>query len=197
MRHFVWLSGTLLFILSCGNHETKEMKAVPAIDSSAMVYYPINDYIRRQIKDVDTTPYYLYRLQVLNGKKDSSAVSRPAFDSAVSVFLLPELDFRSMRKNFTESVFDDESTNSITLTYTPNDKNETVQNASVLLSKENQSVKWIFISILTSSEDSTVIQRISWKGDESCSLNTSVTYNDKRPEQQRQLSFVWNEKKEE
>ena len=197
MRCFIWLFGFVIFVSSCGNNKAKETKVTPGKDSSAMVYYPINDYIRRQIKDVDTTPYYLYRSQVVNGKKDSTIVSRQAFDSAVRAFLLPELEFQSIRKNFTESVFDDESTNSITLTYTANDKNGNVPNASVLLSKENQSVKWIFISKLISTGDSTVIQRISWKGDESCSLNTSVTYNDKKPEQQRQLSFVWNEKKDE
>ena len=196
MRYFVWLLLAALFVSSCGSKTTKEeTKAAPDKDSNT-VYYPVNDYIRRQIKDVDTTPYYLYRRQVVGGKKDSSIVSRADFDSAIKAFLLPDLEGNLLRQNFSEVVFDDESTNSITLTYTPKNKTGIIQNVSVLLNKEDQSVKWIFINTLNSVGDSTVIQRFSWKGNESCSLNTSVTYNNKKPEQQRQLSFGWNEKKE-
>ena len=194
MRSFGFLLLIALFASSCGGKKAKEAEATPAKGSNT-VYYPINDYIRRQIKDIDTTPYYLYRLQITDGKKDSSIVKRSDFDAAIKSFLLPELEDASLRQNFTESVFDDESTNSITLTYSQKNKSGIVQNASVLLNKENQEVKWIFINTLNSAGDSSIIQRISWKGNESCTLNTSITYS-KKPEQQRRLSFVWNEKKE-
>ena len=48
---------------------------------------------------------------------------------------------------------------------------------------------------LKSNTDSTVIQRIGWKGDKSCYINKDITYPNK-PETQRQLSFVWNDKEE-
>ncbi len=164
-------------------------------EDSTLVYYPINNYIRQQLKDVDTTPYFLYRLSSINHKKDSSLVDRATFDAQAKTVLFPELEDKNFRTNFNESVFDDESTNSITLTYSPKNKSGIVQNASVLLDKENQTVKWIFINTLTSNSDSTVIQRIGWKGDKSCYINQDITYPNK-PEIQRQLSFVWNDKEE-
>ncbi len=123
-------------------------------------------------------------------------VDRATFDAGVKAMLLPQLEDKAFRNDFTEAVFDDQSTNSITLTYTPKSKDNIVQNASVLLDKENQKVKWIFINTLTNNGDSTVIQRIGWKGDESCYINTLINHAGK-PEIQRRLSFVWNEKKEE
>ena len=190
---FVFIS-FVCFFFACGNGGTK--KIATATQDSTAVYYPINNYIRQQVKDVDTTPYYLYRLQIIDNKKDSSVVSRAVFDAETKQFLLPGLEDKSFRSNFTESVFDDESTNSITLTYTPKDTNNIVQNASILLDKENQMVKWIFINTLSTGGDSTVIQRIGWKGDKSCYINKAITHLNKK-ETQVQTAFVWNDKEEE
>ncbi len=182
-----------ILLLSCGNNKAKETTEKP---DGASVFYPINNYIRQQIKDVDTTPYFLYRLSLINHKKDSSVIDRATFDAQMKAFLLPELEDKNFRANFTESVFDDESTGSITLTYSAKNKNGIVQNASVLLDKETQKVKWIFINTLSSNADSTVIQRIGWKGDKSCYINQDITYPT-NPETQRQLRFVWNDKEQE
>ena len=185
----------IFFSFSCNNNQRKDTQKTSSTDA-ATVYYPINAYIRRQIKDVDTIPYFLYRLSSINGKKDSSVIDRATFDAETKPFLLPGLEDKAFRANFTESVFDDESTGSITLTYSPKNKTGIVQNASVLLDKDNQQVKWIFINTLSSNGDSTLIQRIGWKGGKSCYINEDVSYPDK-PETQRQLSFVWNDKAEE
>lgn len=179
-------------LVSCKNKPAKNATETP--DSSS-VYYPINNYIRQQIKDVDTTPYFLYQLSSINHKKDSAVIDRTTFDAQMKTILLPELEDKNFRSNFTESVFDDESTGSITLTYSPKNKTNIVQNASVLLDKDNQKVKWVFINTLSSNNDSTVIQRIGWKGNKSCYINQDISYPDK-PEIQRQQSFVWNDKEE-
>ncbi|TKK71781.1 hypothetical protein FC093_01820 [Ilyomonas limi] len=175
--------------MSCNNN--KKTNAEPAADST--VYYPINNYIRQQIKQVDTTPYYVYRVLVMDGKKDSTTISRPVFDSLTKQFLLPELEEDALKKNFTESVYGDQSTNSITLTYTPKDSNTTVQNAMVLLDPNSQDIKWIFINTLQNKGDSTVIQKIGWKGGTSCYLNRSASYADGK-KNEMQLNIVWNEK---
>src|SRR5690349_12130383 len=75
-------------LISCKSN--KQPDEAPAADST--VYYPINSYFRQQIKQVDTTPYYVYRVLVINGKKDSSTISRPVFDSLANQFILPELE---------------------------------------------------------------------------------------------------------
>src|SRR3954453_2843964 len=126
-------------IISCNSSKKQKPGEKQAADNT--VYYPINDYIRKQIKLVDSVPYYVYRVLVVNGKKDSTTISRPVFDSLTQQFLLPELEGGELRKNFTESVYVDESTNSVTLTYTPKDSNTVVQNAMVLLDTSSQNVK--------------------------------------------------------
>lgn len=191
-RLFVLLLCAVLF-MSCSSKKNEKVKINQADTSS--VYYPINSYIRQQIKDVDTTPYYLYRLSVASKIKDSSVADRATFDAVTKQFLLPQLEENVFKKNFDESVFDDESTNSITLTYAPKLKDNIVQNASVLLDKQTQQVKWIFISTISFGGDSTLIQRIGWKSDESCYINKVISHKGK-PETQTQLSFVWNEKEE-
>ncbi len=180
-------AGAALF--SCNN--SKQAKA-PASDSNT-VYYPVNNYIRQQAKAVDTIPYYLYRIRITNGKKDSATISRSIFDSLVKQFLLPDLEVDLLKKNFSESVYEDESTSSFTLTYTPKNSTSSVQNAMVLLDTASQQVKWIFVNTLQNGGDSTVIQKIGWKGDASCYLNRSVSYADGR-KNETQLSLVWNER---
>ena len=175
-------------LISCGNN--KQPNTATAADST--VYYPINSFIRQQIKQVDTTPYYVYRVLVMNDKKDSSTISRAVFDSLAKQCMLPELEENNLRKYFTESVYQDESTNSITLTYTPKDNNNMVQSAMVLLDPDTQNVKWVFINTLQNGGDSTIIQKIGWKGGEKCYLNRSVTHADGKANNM-QLNIVWNE----
>jgi len=176
-------------LVSCNNK--KQPKAAPATDSTA--YFDINNYIRQQVIAVDTTPYYVYRVLVINGKKDSVTINRAAFDSLTQQFILPELEESALKKHFTESVYQDQSTSSITLTYTSKDSSISVQNAMVLLDTVLQNVKWIFINTLQNRGDSTLIQKIGWKGDESCYLNRSVSYADGR-KNETQLNIVWNKK---
>ena len=179
-------------LISCKSNTKQQPENKQETDST--VYYPINDYIRQQVRLVDSIPYYVYRVLVVNGKKDSTTISRPVFDSLAKLFIVPELEENALRKNFSESVYVDESTNSVTLTYTPKDSNATVQNAMVLLDTTSQNIKWAFINTLQNKGDSTIIQKIGWKGNESCYLNRSVSYADgKRHEMQ--LNIVWNEKK--
>ena len=171
--------------------KNKVQNQTPVADST--VYYPINNYIRQQIKAVDTTPYYLYYLRIANNRKDSATISRPVFDSLIRRFILPELETGALKKNFTESVYEDESTSSFTLTYMPKINTSVVQSAMVLLDTATQHVKWIFINTLQNTGDSTVIQKIGWKGDASCYLNRSVSYaNGKKNEMH--LNLVWNDK---
>src|SRR5690349_20169437 len=86
-------------MMSCSSKKTQN--EAPAADST--VYYPINNYIRQQIKQVDTTPYYVYRVLVEGGKKDSTTINRAVFDSLANQFILPGLEENVLRKNFTES----------------------------------------------------------------------------------------------
>jgi hypothetical protein len=192
------LTFTFIILYACfglaGCNSNKKQQSDKAQAEESTVYYPINDYIRKQIKQVDSIPYYVYRVLLVNGKKDSTTISRPVFDSLTQQFILPELEEGALRKNFTESVYVDESTNSVTLTYTPKDSNTVVQNAMVLLDTSSQNVKWAFINILQNKGDSTIIQKMGWKGGESCYLNRSVSYADGK-RNDMQLNIVWNEKK--
>lgn len=178
-------------LVSCKNKSSNE---TPAEDSSA-VYYPINSYIRQQIEQVDTTPYYVYRVLVVNNHKDSTTINRAVFDSLAKQFLQPELEEDALKKNFTESVYEDQSTNSVTLTYSPKNNNTSVQNAMVLLDPDSQNVKWIFINTLQNKGDSTVIQKIGWKGSESAYLNRSVSHANGKTSETK-LNIVWNEREQ-
>lgn len=161
--------------------------------TDSAVSYPINAYIRQQVVDVDTTPYFLYQLKTVNGKKDSTIVKRSVFDSTTKRFLYPDLEHESLKRNYAESVFQDATTNSYTFTYTAKQKYLSVQSASILLDTASQQVKWIFINALTSNDDSTVIERANWQGGKSCSISRSVSYKGGK-ESREDIKFVWNDK---
>lgn len=190
-----WLSvffAMPLFLFSCGSPEQNTTS--PNRDDSS-VYYPINSYIRQQVTDIDTTPYFLYRITIDNGVKDSAIINRPTFDEEIKTFLLSELEETKLRANFTESVFEDAGTGSITLNYTPVNKDNRVQNVSVLLDRETQDVKWIFINTLESNRDSTILTRIGWKGGQRAFMNTDISYPGEN-EHTKQVSYVWNNRPE-
>jgi hypothetical protein len=64
----------------------------------------------------------------------------------------------------------------------------------ILLQEDGQTVKRIFIRKFQNYSDSSVIEQLSWKGDESFQINRLVeTKNEKGNPQQ--TIVVWNEKR--
>lgn len=173
---------------SCKNSDEAGHTGMPLTSDTAR-FYPVNDYLRQQIKKVDSAAQLIYRLTVENGKTDSVVISKPQFDSLASNFLQYDISDKNNHKYYHENVFMDETTGSYTFNYTSLNSNLPLQSVDILLDTADNHVKRIFITRGDNTGPLPVTEKMGWKNDNSFYINR-ITENGSNTSLQ-QNTVVW------
>ncbi|WP_153796998.1 hypothetical protein [Foetidibacter luteolus] len=185
----------LLVVLAVASCKTGTSEKQPDTNAAAdsAVFYPVHEFFTEQVKDVDSTPYYLYIVTQKKDRRDSTRLAKEKFDELAKQFTCLNTNTIDFKRNYQENIFDDQSTGSITFTYTAKDKNRPLQNITILLNNENQRVKRIFTTTMRNSGDTVIIEKNGWKTDESFYINRIIQLPG-QPEQTETNTVVWNKK---
>ncbi len=181
----------LLCLYAC--KQKQPVQSPPVYENDTVHFFPVKDFIQSQIREVDSIPYFLYAITEKEGKRDSAALSREAFNQATAVFTRYDINDPAVKKFYSEAVFNDESTRSYTIHYATGNRELPVQSMDILLSQDDQHVKRIFITLLQNKGDSTVFSRLGWKTGESCTIVSSTPGNAGKGST-AETTFVWNKK---
>ncbi len=139
-------------------------------------YYPIAQFFKEQIEYVDLRNFVIRQLITRDGKKDSSLINKNQFLALSALFAKQADIFQHNKQLYKEAVFQDLSTNSYTLNYTPIDTHVTdITNIDVLLDDETNAVKRVFIKRMYNRGDSTITEQYSWKANKSFQLTGFTT----------------------
>lgn len=178
-------------IFSCTSKNGKnDLKEVAA---DTVSYYPIGDFIKEQIQYVDLRNFPIYKITQIDDKKDSSSISTEEFKTWANRFLVNDISKPEMKGKFKETVFNDMSTESVTLHYTPKDQHTDIQSVDVLLNQNTQLVKRIFMTRISTKGDTTFTEQFSWKADKSLQLNRSISTSNGF--HRKELNLInWNDK---
>lgn len=181
----------VLLLYSCKSSSHKEKSSNQTKDTAQ--FYPVTDYLKEQIRQVDNTPYFIYRITVKNGKRDSSVINQKTFDSLANEFVKDDITKPPLKNSYTENIFEDVSTNSYTLSYTTSSPKLNLQNIDILLSRDDQKVKWVFMNKIEVNDSTTITKKLGWKPDRRFYINeTETDKNGKVLEEQN--TIVWNDK---
>ena len=134
MRRFLLLLIPVLAFCACHppeNHSAAEVPAQDSVDKSH--YIPVQDLLRSEMANVDSTPYRIMLYHSLDGKKDSVLLKSGQFDEQAKAFLMPGLDSAAIANRFTESSFFDQTTGMLTFTYATKDTLLGVRRVDILL----------------------------------------------------------------
>lgn len=184
----------LLLLMACGSEKQKKAASEKnsALSDTAK-FYPLADYFKDQIRDVDLGNFPLYRIQTINGKKDSAGISKETFARLAGLFLQRSLSEPGIKIRYQETVFEDLSTSSITLHYAPISDTETIKQIDVLLDNQTRIVKRIFIRSTYSKGDTLINEQCNWKSDKSFQINRSISYG--KGIRKNELNFInWNDR---
>lgn len=163
--------------------ETNETKA----------YIPVTDYIKTEIRALDSTPTgILKRINYKNGT-DSVFINPDEFKQLAQAFLPPELDKGRFERSFTESSFIDQTTESLTFTYESVDNTSAIRRVDVLLapSLEVDKIKSVYIEKMFAVGDTAVEQKMYWKAGESFQITTLKSVPGHSPDV-HQLKVIWD-----
>jgi hypothetical protein len=184
----------ILFALefaSCKRNSSNESNKADKNDTTK--FFQINQYLQGQIKEVNTTPFFIYKIDVTNDKQDSTPINTTIFNQLSQQFLKPDLNDEKIKHYYNESIFEDQTTKSFTISYSTTNKALELQNVEVLLNEDGQTVKRLFLRKFYNYPDSSAIEQLSWKPGESFQINRSVQKQG-NSETSRQTMVVWNKK---
>ena len=192
MKQIPVLSLFLLMILTaCQSHPSKNGKDKAKSDTAR--FFAIAPFFKEQLQYVDLRNFTIYKVTVVDGKKDSVALTKEDFSKWAAIFLDKDISTPEKAAGYKESVFNDLSTGSITLNYSPLNGEAIIQNIDVLLVQETGQVKRIMIKSIYNHGDTAITEQCSWKTDKSFRVNRS--YTTKNGFQKTELNYInWNDK---
>ena len=183
----------LFLFISCGHKKSPDINPSSLILSDDSIqFFDVQSFLQEEVKDVATTPYYIYSITSINGKrKDSVQITSAAFEKIAQIFLHKNISDSSVKRYYRENVFRDLTTKSITMSYSTLNRSLDVQGLDVLLDQETNKVNYILIRSNQNSNDSSVITPLNWKKGKSFLINKSVIMNNGEKKSTQQF-VCWN-----
>lgn len=144
---------------------------------------------------VDSIPRAMTKYMTRGGKTDSGYIQISEFNTLALQFLVPEFRDGSFEKNFKENAFMDKTTQSVTFTYSTDNKDLSLQRVDVQTtpttgSRANQ-VRSIYLEKSRVSGDSVILQKMYWQAGRNFSVVSLIRVKGQTPIQQ-QLKVVWD-----
>ncbi len=182
------LFGLIVFTIftGCGNDEKPVPEKVPASkDSTVKIFFPVTDYLRGQLHDLDSSSNAPVKITTQNGKTDSVWFKRDAIRPFAQPFLSPEIDSAHLANYFTQASFLDQTINAFTFSYDPAGKlpdTIMVKRWDIYIDPETNTVKRIFIIKRSADGD----LQLTWTPDW-CKITTI-----KDDKLQKEEKMIWN-----
>jgi hypothetical protein len=194
---FPGIAGACL-LAACANHHpqpaTPVQDTLTGSDTSSTLFFPVVDYLRSEIRHIDSLPVALKRYTTRQGKKDSAFISVAEFNALAEEFLTPDLGDSYFKKHYTEASFVDNTTGTITFTYSTADKNLPIQRVDVVTVPGTRSskVKSIYLEKIRTAGDSATLQKLYWNSRRDFQIVSMVRIKGGNPEEQL-TSVVWGD----
>ncbi|HEX8331124.1 MAG TPA: hypothetical protein VF622_00810 [Segetibacter sp.] len=186
----------MLFITVCisfASCKGKSAKVSEPASNDTTKYFQVAEYIQSQVKEISSTPFFIYKLTTEGDKKDSTPITNAETSELAQQFTKPDLNDHSIKKYYIESVFFDETTKTFSINYSTTNKELELQNVDVILKEDGKTVKRIFLRKFLNYSDSSVIEQLSWKPNESFQIDRLVQLPSQQ-EVSRQTQVIWNVK---
>src|SRR5688572_2943807 len=123
---------TTVFV-SCGSNETSNPTAgATTADSTEKVYFPVQEFLRGEIRYVDSLPVGIMKYTTTGTRIDSGYIQPPEFRALAYEFLSGDLEEERFRENFEEVSFYDQGTRYSTFNYSPKTDNTEIKRVDVI-----------------------------------------------------------------
>lgn len=170
----------------------KNEDATETTKKDSVQFYPLNYFWSSQLREIDSSPFYIYKIITGGKKKDSAEIDNATCRQLASYFSAITTDDEAFKKNYTETIFRDESTASITFNYTTKVDTASLKSIDILLDNTTQDVKRIFIKKFYSRGDTLFTESAGWKTSSRFYINKSAEIKSKTV-YTNQLTVVWNQ----
>jgi hypothetical protein len=179
----ICLSLTVCF-LSCKNKKSDSTK----------IYFSIVDYLKAEVKKMDTLPLHFNKIITVDSTSDTIALTKKEFRQyAKEFFDIPDIASADKMDDYTETSDFDEILNNVLLMYTAKKQDGEVRNETIMMQPDDQGntqVKTILATTITTDKDSTVEKNMTWHIDKRLQIVKKVSKNN-QPEKISAVIVNW------
>jgi hypothetical protein len=167
---------------------------LPDSTNKAKQFFPVLDYLKGELNNVDSFATVIRVYTTMNGKTDSSMIKVEEFNGIMQEFLPPELSKENFEKYYSESSFYDQTTQTSTFTYATKNDDLEFHRIDVLVqgSESYDKVSSIYMEKFIGGDDSSMIKKMLLVGGKSLMINSEKTVGNNKPVA-RQEKYVWND----
>jgi hypothetical protein len=193
---FACIAGATLFCTACTQHphpnSSVRTDSLSHSDTAGNSYFPIADVLESEIRDVDSTPVAIKKITITNGRKDSAFIKPAEFNTLAMQFLPPELRDGRFQKEFTETSFIDNATNTATFTYSTTNQDLPLQRVDVVATPQGAShhVQSVYMEQTRVAGDSSILDKMYWRAGRRFQVISLIRVKG-RPPVQRQVIVSW------
>lgn len=147
-------------LLACGENVNTQSQLQPSPDSTK--FYPTASFFENQMAVIPTMKKNISIFHTKDGKKDSSIITTAAFEELIKEFISKDITDPTTKKHYRETVFQDASTGSYTLSYTAVDTTVTIKGMEVLLDEQSNQVQRVFIRSVYRKGNNSIMEQHNW-----------------------------------
>jgi hypothetical protein len=178
----------------CTEKKSQTTQPVKTKPKSAQTFFPVTEYIRGQLSEIDSLPVTPVKIIIQNGKQDSIWMKKENIRDFAKPFLYPEIDSANLKDLFTEKSFLDQTINAYTISYDPVDElPDTLQlrRWDVYIDPKKNKIQRIYIIKEVKKNDLLQIVQLTWKSDQWCKI-TTITERSGRASDVKEEMMKWN-----
>jgi hypothetical protein len=163
--------------MSCNEQKSDPIKHIPKDSLQQQTFFPVTEYIRGQLSDIDNLPVTPLKITESNGRKDSVWMKKEDIRPFAEPFLHPVIDTSNFKDLFTEKSFLDQTINAFTFSYDPTGTlPDTLQlrRWDVYIDPKKNTIKRIYIVKENRVNGELQTLQLTWKSDAWCKITTII-----------------------
>ena len=179
-----------ILFFSCRNHQSSAIQQASKDSTESQTFFPVTQFIKAQLKDIDSMPITPLKIITYNGKTDSSWLKKEDIRSFAQPFLHPEIDTTNFTSLFKQRSFLDQTINAITFSYDPiGELPDTLElkRWDVYIDPQKNGITRIYIVKEKSNNGILQTMQLIWKSNKWCKITTITEQPGKSPDIKEEL----------
>ena len=156
--------------------------------------FPVTQFLRAQLKELDTLPVTPLLLKTKNGKTDSIWMKRTDLRTNAQPFLSPEIDSATMNPFYKENSFLDQTINAYTFSYDPKKQlpdSIHLTHWDVYMNPQTNMVERIYMVKEKDSANQNITTQLTWLVNKWYSIRT-ITQSKGQKAEIKEEKMIWD-----
>ncbi len=184
----------LVLLTACADDvETLQPAArLPDSTNKAKQFFPVLDFLKGEMRTVDSFATAVRHITTINGKTDSGYVTPEQFKAVMQEFLPADLSKENFERYYTESSFFDQGSETSTFTYSTKNDDLEFHRVDVLVqgSDAYDKVSSVYLEKFTANGDSSLIKKVLFRSGNSVLISAETSRGNQQP-YLRQDKYIW------